>query len=230
MHKKIGVLLIAIGAVLILSALLLLGYNRLESDRAAQNAEKLLHEVHEKIPKEPQPALQPEEPQASVIEVEGYPCIGTLAIPDLELELPVLDDWSYKRLKVAPCRQFGSAQTDDLVIAAHNYKRHFGLLKTLPQGTPVTFTDVNGTVYNYQIDRVQTLQPTDVELVENSEAELVLYTCTYGGKTRVTVFCYRVDAEGDPIYEHERPLVPTPTPAQPAEPAEAPLADADGWQ
>ena len=31
--------------------------------------------------------------------------------------------------------------------------------------------------------------------VEKSGYDLVLYTCTYGGKTRVTVFCDRTDSE-----------------------------------
>ena len=33
--------------------------------------------------------------------------------------------------------------------------------------------------------------PHSVEEVEHSGYALVLYTCTYGGKTRVTVFCDR---------------------------------------
>ena len=35
------------------------------------------------------------------------------------------------------------------------------------------------------------LDPHSVEEVEHSGYALVLYTCTYGGKTRVTVFCDR---------------------------------------
>ena len=33
--------------------------------------------------------------------------------------------------------------------------------------------------------------PTDVDAVKNSGYDLVLYTCTYGGKTRIVVFCDR---------------------------------------
>ena len=38
---------------------------------------------------------------------------------------------------------------------------------------------------------IDTLAPDEVEAVQNSGYDLVLYTCTYGGKTRVTVFCNR---------------------------------------
>ena len=36
------------------------------------------------------------------------------------------------------------------------------------------------------------LQPDDVDAVQNSGYPLVLYSCTYSGKTRLTVFCKTV--------------------------------------
>ena len=102
-----------------------------------------------------------------------------------------MSDWDYKRLKIAPCRQFGSSRTDDLVIAAHNYKTHFGLLGELSPGDPVAFTDMDGIVNHYSVAGTQVLQPTEVDAVQNSGYDLVLYTCTIGGRSRVVVFCNR---------------------------------------
>ena len=107
------------------------------------------------------------------------------------IDLPVMSEWSYPRLKIAPCRQFGSSRTDDLVIAAHNYESHFGKLTSLTAGDSVTFTDMDGIVNEYVVNKVEVLDPHSVEEVEHSGYALVLYTCTYGGKTRVTVFCDR---------------------------------------
>ena len=115
-----------------------------------------------------------------------------IAIPDLSLELPVIDQWSYARLKVAPCRQSGAAADGDLVIAAHNYKSHFGYLDRLEPGASVIFTDMEGTVYRYAVEGIRQLAPEDAEDVSSvfsSEYPLVLYTCTPGGKARVAVFC-----------------------------------------
>lgn len=36
------------------------------------------------------------------------------------------------------------------------------------------------------------LQPDDVDAVQNSGYPLVLYSCTYSGKTRLTAFCKKV--------------------------------------
>ena len=67
--------------------------------------------------------------------INGYDYIGVLEIPALNLTLPIMADWDYDRLKIAPCRQFGSVETNDLVIAGHNYKTHFGYLDQLQVGT-----------------------------------------------------------------------------------------------
>lgn len=114
-----------------------------------------------------------------------------ISIPKLELELPVMSEWDYVRLKIAPCRQFGSSRTDDLVIAAHNYESHFGYLYQLELGDQVIFTDMDGIENLYEVTGLDTLNPIEVDAVQNSGHDLVLYTCTYEGKTRVTVFCDR---------------------------------------
>ena len=117
--------------------------------------------------------------------------MGYIEIPTLGLKLPVMAQWDYDRLKIAPCRQFGSSRTDDLVIAAHNYESHFGRLKELVKGDTVTFTDMEGIINTYSVEKIETLKPESVDAVENSGYDLVLYTCTLGGKTRVTAFCNR---------------------------------------
>lgn len=182
--------LVIMGAVLLFAALLLLLYNRYESDRAGKDAEALLEDVLSVV--EQNAAAGPELP---VVEVDGYGCVGCLEVPSLELILPVLTDWDYEKLRVAPCLQFGSSRTDDLVIAAHNFKRHFGRLKELSQGDAIVFTDMDGIENHYEVAEIETLQPTAVDAVQNSGYALVLYTCTPGGRTRVTVFCDRAAAD-----------------------------------
>ena len=187
MPKKSGVILISLGAVLILAALLLFLYNRSEDRRAGQEAESLLEDVRSTMAANADP-----EPQEEPAEEITYDYAGVIAIPDLSLELPVIDQWSYARLKVAPCRQSGAAADGDLVIAAHNYKSHFGYLDRLEPGASVIFTDMEGTVYRYAVEGIRQLAPEDAEDVSSvfsSEYPLVLYTCTPGGKARVAVFC-----------------------------------------
>lgn len=189
MPKKIGIAIVTVGAVLILSALLLLLYNRYQDAQAGRDAAALLAKVQAAMDAR-RGDLDPELP---VVELDGYEYVGYVEIPTLEVELPVMADWDYDRLKIAPCRQFGSSRTDDLVIAAHNYESHFGKIGTLALGDEVRFTDMDGIENHYTVSAIEVHDPTDVEAVEHSGHDLVLYTCTYGGKTRIVVFCDRSD-------------------------------------
>lgn len=193
MPKKVGVVCVTLGAVLILLALLLLGYNQYEDYRAGQEAERLLNDMLSALSENDETQPPVEEPSKNissdtwlleqempVIELDGYEYIGYLSIPSLELNLPIMSEWDYARLKIAPCRQFGSIRTNDMVIAAHNYKKHFGSLNQLQTGDMVKFTDVDGIVNNYEVDTINVLKPTAVDEVQNSEYDLILYTCTLG--------------------------------------------------
>lgn len=179
------------GTVLILSALSIFLYNRYENERAGREAEEMLIHLQSAVDEQKTMPPQTLDPELPVTEIDGYDYVGYLSIPDLDLELPVMSEWDYTRLKIAPCRQFGSSRTDDLVIAAHNYQNHFGYLYQLQLGAVIIFTDMEGIENTYTVTKVDTLAPTEVEAVQKSGHDLVLYTCTYDGKTRVTVFCDR---------------------------------------
>lgn len=193
-----GVICVLLGVVLLLAALGLYGYNRWEDAQAGAEAQTVVQDLQEKVVEQTQsaasaPAIDTSslDPELPVVELDGYEYVGTVSIPAIGIDLPVMSEWSYPRLKIAPCRQFGSSRTDDLVIAAHNYESHFGKLSSLTAGDNVIFTDMGGIVNEYVVNKVEVLDPHSVEEVEHSGYALVLYTCTYGGKTRVTVFCDR---------------------------------------
>ena len=134
-------------------------------------------------------------------DVEEYYYIGFLEIPSIDLSLPVMESWDYNRLRISPCRYSGSYYTDDLVICAHNYYRHFTPVKDdLGMGEDVYFTNVLGESIHYRTVNKETIQPTDIEaMVINDrnndgqdEWDLTLFTCNLGGQTRAAIRCQRV--------------------------------------
>ena len=127
-----------------------------------------------------------------VVTVEGRDYIGLLSIPALGLELPVISDWDYPALRVAPCRYAGSAYQNNLVIAAHNYASHFGRLNQLSPGDGVQFRDTEGNLFSYQVADLEILEPYDVEQMTAGGYDLTLFTCTLGGSQRLTLRCSRV--------------------------------------
>ena len=101
--------------------------------------------------------------------------------------------WDYDKLQSAPCRYSGSLATGDLVIAGHNYTRHFGRLDTLQPGDEVIFTTMNGLQHHYAVALVETLAATDLADMTAGEYPLSLFTCNYSGQARVTVRCEASD-------------------------------------
>lgn len=209
MSKKkknwIGKIFTITGFLLFAAALALSVYNLWDGYRAEQSREKLLEEYRDKnqnISDEGEQAeesdgqipdyqLNPEMemPEVRLEELDGAACIGVLEIPEIDLKLPVLSEWSYPLLKKAPCRYSGSAYLDNLVIAAHNYRTHFGKLKELEVGTEVIFTDAAENRFEYKVAAVEALTPQSVEDMTSGEWALSLFTCTLDGKNRVTVRC-----------------------------------------
>lgn len=129
------------------------------------------------------------DPTMTEVMIYGYPYIGYLSVPDLELALPIISEWSYPRFQIAPCRVSGTVLEKNLVLGAHNYPSHFGRLSQLSRGADIYFTDMDDNAYHYQVADIEILQPNDIDLLTAGEYPLTLFTCTYGGKTRVTIRC-----------------------------------------
>ena len=203
MRKEFGICCIVLGVCCLISSLGLIAYNRWEEENAQDVSMNILQDVQENMPEitreesTSEESKQDESEEISVdipkemlaTQVDGYDCIGVLSIPVLELELPVLTDWSYAKLKIAPCHYFGSYYEKDFVIAAHNYQSHFGRLSELQPKDLVLFTDISGTVYCYEVVLLETLPANATEEMITSGFDLSLYTCTPGGASRVTVRC-----------------------------------------
>ncbi|MDO4815888.1 MAG: sortase [Bacillota bacterium] len=187
-----GRTLIILGLLLIAAAIGLVVFNLWDDRRAAETSEAVLEELlPDIIDKDAPEGIYPDEMPS--IEIDGQKYIGVISIPAIGIDLPVNGEWSYPALKNSPCRYFGSAYTDDLVLCAHNYNWHFGKLKTLSYGDTVLFTDVSGNVFTYEVSEIEVLRPTSVEeMLDAQEWDLTLFTCTIGGATRVTVRCTRL--------------------------------------
>ena len=193
--------LICGGLLLIVAALSLFGYNLWEERRAGEAARQALEALEARTGTEEESTGKPEpsvpeyvlhpEMEMPTVETGGVEYIGILAIPALELELPVVSTWSDALLDLAPCRYTGSAYLDDLIIAGHNYRGHFGALHRLAPGDAVQFTDTAGNLFSYTVSEIQELPGTALEEMEAGDWDLTLFTCTLSRTSRVTIRCQR---------------------------------------
>lgn len=198
-----GTVWINAGLLLIAAALFLSAYNEWESHEARDSARQVIAQLCDALPTEAgEPTTLPDvRREMPVKTINGRDYIGVLSIPSLELELPVISQWDYPALKVAPCRYSGSLYQDNLIICAHNYASHFGKLKELQPGDIVLFTDMDEHVVTFQMVERETLNPMDAEGMEAGDWDLTLFTCTIDGQTRVTIRLERVEVFRNPETE-----------------------------
>lgn len=202
MRNKFGITLMSIGLLMIAAALGLLLHNNFENRRAKLEAGSVLEAIQEDlyekraenetipvITDEPEVTEEDLQKEMPVMEINGYDYIGYLSIPSIHLELPVMSEWDYPRMKISPCRHYGSIYTNDLVIAGHNNSSHFGSLPNLSIGDSVFFTDMDGICRTYAVMESEILEPDQIKEMKESPWDLTLYTCTVGGARRFTIRC-----------------------------------------
>ena len=185
-----------IATIVIIVAIGLLVYNNIEENRVRDENESVVSELESNMDQytdlDNENDLSWLDYGNSVgadysITIDGITYIGILYFPSVEnLAVPVIDDCSDSLLKVSSCRYSGSLKGNDMIIAGHSYKAIFGKLNSnLVVGDLVYFKDLAGNVYKYKLSNVETLQPTDVEKMQEGDWDLTLFTCSYDNQKRV---------------------------------------------
>lgn len=263
MKKHLGGIMILVGVLLVLASVGLVSYNTYDSARAGMESDRVLDELEDLIQHNPIPVpthiqyidvdadgnesvrdelvyVSPDDETQTVgqtiptVQVDEWKYIGVLQIPSLRLTLPVLHKWDYSRLRIAPCRYYGSVYKHNLVIAGHNYSVHFSPVRSIRLGADVYFTDVYGTRYHYRVSKTETVQPDQVAymVTTNGEWELTLFTCNLGGATRFACRCQLIEtqAAGQEAVPFVRGVNQQDLPVVPGQAEDEPLPEQDSDQ
>lgn len=215
-----GSVWILLGILLISAALCMTAYNLLEerrADAAIDQAASALDAYYEEqastesggsedseapvdSEKEAEERKELEELLADrdmpTVTIDGEEYIGELSVPSLNLKLPILAEYAYEKLNIAPCRYSGTVYRNDMVLAGHNYARHFSPLRYLAPGAEIDFTDAEHNRYQYEITSIEILQPTQLNVLldkDDGDWDLSLFTCSIGGRTRHVIRCSRIE-------------------------------------
>lgn len=211
--KKFGIALVCLGIALVIAAGSLLAYNYWDDSRAMAASEDILQKIDEiRAQSKDDQQYDPAKPVVyddmgkpipdyvldpnmamPTITVDGYRYIGTITIPTLSIELPIMEDWDYTRMEISSCRYSGSIYLGDLVVCAHNYNSHFGRLDKLQKNDQVIVTDAKGNVFKYNVEQIETLNSKAVEEMTSGNWDLTLFTCNFSGRARVAVRCSIVE-------------------------------------
>ena len=198
MKSKFGWIIMMAGLLCMAAALAVFLHNRFESQHAQTESAKIVAELSEQISAESETQSETfptDNPDRSMPEltVQDARYAGILAIPELDLELPVLASFDYDSLQVTPCLYSGTIYRKNMVIGAHNYDAHFGRISDLRIGSEVNFTDVENNTYHCEVVSLEMLKPNQNDILTEKQHEndwdITLFTCNYSGTERITVRC-----------------------------------------
>ncbi len=125
---------------------------------------------------------------------KGYPVIGTIEIPKINIAYPILNERSDPALKVSVCYWYGAKPNEvgNSLILGHNYRnaQFFANNKNLSKGDKIYITDLSGKRLSYTIyDKFETTTE-DTEFITrntNGAREISLQTCTDDASLRLII-------------------------------------------
>lgn len=123
-----------------------------------------------------------------------YYIIGTINIPLIGVNYPILSETTTELLKISPCKFWGADpnQIGNFCIVGHNYRNSlfFSKVPNLENGDIIEITDLSGKTIEYSIYDKFIIDPEDTSCTSqltNGRREITIITCTNDGTQRVVV-------------------------------------------
>ncbi|MCI8833456.1 MAG: sortase [Clostridia bacterium] len=130
---------------------------------------------------------------------EGYKVIGTISIPSIDVEYPILEENTSATLKIAIVAVYPQDPANavnkpgNLVLWGHNYKNgtFFSDIGKLTTGAKIYIKDTSGTKLEYQV--YNSYETTDSDMTyatreTNGAREITLSTCSNESGKRIIVY------------------------------------------
>lgn len=125
---------------------------------------------------------------------KGFPVVGTIQIPKIDLKYPVLKEGTADAIEVSVAINVGPGlnKIGNTVIIGHNYRNgtFFSNNKNLANGDEIFITDETGTKVKYIIYNIYTTTPEDSDYMDREVGEIrevTLVTCTDDTKSRLII-------------------------------------------
>ena len=135
-----------------------------------------------------------EQQENADIKIDGIKVIGSIKIPKINLEYPILEETTKNTMNLSITKFCGGNINDygNLALAGHNNRdgTMFGRTKELVISDEIELTDLNKTTITYSIVEIFTTDPNDVDILTTKDEkirEVTLITCTNGNKERLVI-------------------------------------------
>lgn len=132
---------------------------------------------------------------SDVVTYEGFTVVGRMEIPEIDLDLPVLERATKNSLEksIGILTGPGLNQVGNTIIVGHNYRNgtFFSRNRELKNGDKIYITDTTGTRIEYTIYNIYTTSSEDSDYITRDTAgkrEISLSTCTDDSNYRLVIW------------------------------------------
>lgn len=130
----------------------------------------------------------------ATISIDGVKVIGSIKIPKINLEYPILEETTKHTMNLSITKFCGGNINDygNLALAGHNNRdgTMFGRTKELEISDEIELTGLNKVSITYSIVEIFITDPNDVSILTTKDGkirEVTLITCSNGNKERLVI-------------------------------------------
>lgn len=187
-QKPLFPILIALGLAVLTGAAILI-ISEIAKTPELPEKDAVLKAICEIMPQTRQKGMKEDRynPEMPAYTYEGTDYAGILAVDSKSVTEPVLSLWNEKEAGVFPCRYSGNAYDGSLVIGGSTGNLRF--VEEVDPGDKITFTDVKGNEFVYEVAVVNHSQDADEETLNSGESDLVIFTGFSNGSGYVIARC-----------------------------------------
>ena len=170
---RLGKVLIFFGIMLLLLTLLLY-FNIVSKDyKAIKNNEKIIDNFSK--------IIRNKDNEKEFIDIYGDSYVGILAIPQIDLNLPILNNCDNGNLDKGICL-YGF--NDRYIIAGHNRTSQFRKITQLKNGDKAIIYNTRSIKNEYSLVKIEKINSSDYSLLMDADYALTLFTCDFSGNMR----------------------------------------------
>lgn len=174
--KKSSKFIFSLGCLLIVSSMVLLLLLQAKTKQAEHDNAEIVQMMEAILTDYSQGSKDTErQMEMPVLELQDEDFVSLLEIPSYGLKLPVCNDWNKGKVVSYPCRFSGTAYDGSLVIGGYDQLGQFDCFDRIWDGTMVMLTDMTGTVFSYEVERVERSQTAEANVLLSDKSDLTLF-------------------------------------------------------
>ena len=116
----------------------------------------------------------------AALELDGTDYVAVLEVPAFDAVLPVAKDWNSGALRRQPCRYYGTAWENSLVIGGSDGNGQLDFITRIDVGTQVLVTDMTGARFAYRVRTVERARKADADTLVSEEGLTLFARNSYG--------------------------------------------------